>query len=679
MTNVQDATQAQQLTNVLCQAEYTYKVGIITSGDFMTSDANGALLPTPYAAMQELLGATYGSSGGGATSPYTVTVDSTATSNPIMAGYTAGTPIGGASGQFVIPGPGSTTKETPGYYYSAYSTYTGYNGTLATNLADINVQGSSTPVQDAVIQTKTGGTNTIFGDTGMMGDSNLLQHVVQNAVFGTAPSLAMDTTRFNGIVASRTDLDQSQYPADISGIYNTLMPLLQQWKSQYDFVGSFYTLVGDNSGGDNPNSLAAMTPYLDQMLALGNEIGSHSVNHLISPRAVDANGNPVPTTVVNGQTVSTWNENTNYLYTTAPANGSAPNWTYAYEFGMSNTLIDRALGIKVAGAAVPGANDTSATSLSILPYYPSGSGLTGYVNGGWTGVGSGSPNAIGYISPANTSAAPNITFDFSEVQYQNKTTTQALADWEALFSQLSANSQSPIVVWPWHDYSLGTMALNVVNGGSNKIQNAGNWYAYNSNSVFMAKSGVSNVTVTRGATQDDVTHIASLPMRADLQSVTGDGTNLSYSAIGDGSAVIDLKTPGTNIVSLSQTVAKAGTPIATPSADWTATLAAAATGGALNQLTLNLTDPALTLSASSPTSIPLTHTVTVSEIAAVAGAAATVGTGNNIVFGGTGNDIINIAPNDFINDEGNTGGIGNEVVLMAWLPTTNIARAPLAA
>ena len=75
-----------------------------------------------------------------------------------------------------------------------------------------------------------------------------------------------------------------------------------------------------------------------------------------------------------------------------------------------------------------------------------------------------------------------------------------------------------------------------------------------------------------------------------------------------------------------------------------------------------MTDPALTLSSSSPTSIPLTHTVTVSEIAAVAGATATVGTGNNIVFGGTGNDIINIAPNDSINGEGNTGGIGNEVV-----------------
>ena len=569
MTNVQDATQAQQLTNVLCQAEYTYKVGIITSGDFMTSDANGALLPTPYAAMQELLGATYGSSGGGATSPYTVTVDSTATSNPIMAGYTAGTPIGGASGQFVIPGPGSTTKETPGYYYSAYSTYTGYNGTLATNLADINVQGSSTPVQDAVIQTTTGGTNTVFGDTGMMGDSNLLQHVVQNAVFGTAPSLAMDTTRFNGIVASRTDLDQSQYPADISGIYNTLMPLLQQWKSQYDFVGSFYTLVGDNSGGDNPNSLAAMTPYLDQMLALGNEIGSHSVNHLISPPAVDANGNPVPTTVVNGQTVSTWNENTNYLYTTAPANGSAPNWTYAYEFGKSNTLIDQALGIKVAGAAVPGANDTSATSLNILPYYPSGSGLTGYVNGGWTGVGSGSPNAIGYISPTNTSSLRRTSP--STFRRSSTRTRRPLRRWPigrlcSVSSRLIRSRRSSC----GHGTTTASeqeMALNVVNGGSNMIQNAGNWYAYNSNSVFMAKSGVSNVTVTLGTTQDDVTHIASLPMRADLQSVTGDGTNLSYSAIGDGSTVIDLKTPGTNIVSLSQTVAKAGRSIATSERD----------------------------------------------------------------------------------------------------------------
>ena len=105
---------------------------------------------------------------------------------------------------------------------------------------------------------------------------------------------------------------------------------------------------------------------------------------------------------------------------------------------------------------MPGANDTLSTSQQIEQYYQSvAGGLTGYVNGGWTGVGSGAPNAFGYLTPGDTGSvyiAPNITFDFTEVQFQNKTAAQALTDWETLFNQLSANSQVPVIVWPWHDY-----------------------------------------------------------------------------------------------------------------------------------------------------------------------------------------------------------------------------------
>ena len=56
--------------------------------------------------------------------------------------------------------------------------------------------------------------------------------------------------------------------------------------------------------------------------------------------------------------------------------------------------------------------------------------MTGYVNGGWTGVGSGAPNAFGYIDPSDTGSvyiAPNITFDFTEIEYDHKTPAQALS------------------------------------------------------------------------------------------------------------------------------------------------------------------------------------------------------------------------------------------------------------
>ena len=94
------------------------------------------------------------------------------------------------------------------------------------------------------------------------------------------------------------------------------------------------------------------------------------------------------------------------------------------------------------------------------------------------------------------------------------------------------------------------MALNVVNGAAGQvIQNAGSWYAYDSQSVFMPYGG-GTFTVTLGTTQDDVTHVDYLPMRADLQSVTGDGSNLTFSFTGDGTVDVHVKTPGANVISV---------------------------------------------------------------------------------------------------------------------------------
>ena len=88
---------------------------------------------------------------------------------------------------------------------------------------------------------------------------------------------------------------------------------------------------------------------------------------------------------------------------------------------------------------------------------------------------------------------------------------------------------------------LGAMALNVVNGAGQVIQNAGSWYAYNTTSVFMPYGG-GTFTVTLGTTQDDVTHVDYLPMRADLQSLTGDGSNLTFTFTGDGTVNVHVKT-----------------------------------------------------------------------------------------------------------------------------------------
>ena len=48
-------------------------------------------------------------------------------------------------------------------------------------------------------------------------------------------------------------------------------------------------------------------------------------------------------------------------------------------------------------------------------------------------------------------------------------------------------------------------------------------------------------TITLATAADDVTHITALPMRSELISVTGDGTDLSFTLIGEGRVVVDLK------------------------------------------------------------------------------------------------------------------------------------------
>ena len=280
------SSQVSAIANALSQVVYDYHVPIITAGNFMTNDQNGNPLPgNSYANMQSLLNVTQGASG---TATYSVTPDATAlaNNNPVMAGYHA------------RPAHRRRQRSVRGDdcgHYTNTATWPSPELTQpATTLADINIQGGAT--LPGVVQTTTGGTNTVFATPELLGDSNLLQHAIQNAVFGTTPSLSIDITRFAGILNSRNDTEDAQFPADVSptngapGIYSELIPMLQQWQQQYNFVGTYFINVGDNANPDNENftDWAVSKPIYDQLLQMGNEIGSHSYTHLINPPTVDA-------------------------------------------------------------------------------------------------------------------------------------------------------------------------------------------------------------------------------------------------------------------------------------------------------------------------------------------------------------------------------------------------------
>ena len=542
-----NTAQLPAIMTALTSAVYNYHISIITAGDFLTNDQTGAALPNPYANMQTLLDLTRDTGGNSAT----VTVTPADTTNPIMQGY------------------------SPGETISSYSDegYTAYKG--VENTPDVLVNQNVGGVAYAgVVETTTGATNVHFATTDLLGDSNLLSNVIQKVVLGTQPGVELDLSRQAGIVAVRMDMDQSQFPADVSavdpntglpvpGVYDTLIPILEQWKALYNFVGSYYINVGDNptpTNGADPSTTnwAVSLPYYQALEAIGGEIGDHSYTHLINPPTttvtattvgdtpagsltvkvsslpsfagitvgmvvsasipgvIGANaqlagvggesGAVVNTTVtaVSGDATSGYTltlsfapngygsanegvlgdipantqltfsvpaENTNFLQTgtatttTNVLSGDAQQFTYDYEFNQSMLLEEQQLGVPMYGVAVPGAAETVATSENIMQAVASTvaassalGGGTPYLTGGWTGLGSGYPSAIGYLNPTDQSSvyiAPNMTFDFTEIQYEGKTVAQAEADWQAQYAAIDAHAAgTPVVVLPIHDYGV---------------------------------------------------------------------------------------------------------------------------------------------------------------------------------------------------------------------------------
>jgi hypothetical protein len=674
-TNVQ-STDVSAITNTLLQATKQFGLGLITAGDFMTNDQNGAPLSgDPYANMKIFFDATRLTGGNSGD----VTINNNAT-----------------QAVFTNTAPGALIQSYSGVGWTAYQSVSGTGQTIATETI-----AGQTQTYAAALATQTGGKNVLFSSAGVMADSNLLGQAIDYVAKDPGVSVSLDMTRFNGLFATRMDMDQSQFPVDVSpaagpGIYDILLPILQQWNTQYDFTGSYYVNIGDNPTGDSESTTdwAKSLTYYKAIEALGGEIGTHSYTHVIAPPTTTftahtvgvtpagaiqvtldqlpsfygitvgmmvhgldigenaqlppvggESGAVVNTTVtaVSGNTITlsfvpggygTLNngvlgnipagttltfsvpaENTNFLETaTGEPNSATGNpFTYEYEFNQAKLLLEQQLGHPIYGTAIPGAAETYATDENIFPYFQSGAGYTGYITGGWTGIGSGYPGAIGFMSPYDQNSvyiAPNMTFDFTEIQYEGKTIAQAEADWLAQFNANAANSAgTPIDVLPIHDYGAaawntttnsptgspystemytyiiqhahdagyefvtledlaareqsfantsvtstvngnvislsvlsshaGDFALDVTGQGSQVIENVANWYAYDNNSIFLPETG-GNFTVTLGATQDAVTHIASLPMRGDLLSVAGDGLNLSFSMIGDGQVVIDL-------------------------------------------------------------------------------------------------------------------------------------------
>jgi len=551
--------------NLVLLAQY-YDTSFIAAGNFMTSDENGNVLSgDPYARMKALFDLQAGGSGVDAD----VTITSAGAGFPGVGGYVAGEQIRTYEGASFLKFADATPTATP-LTFIDNQTVTGTgagDGTFAAVIASsIN-----------------GDRNVHFSTEALLGDNNQLWQAIQYAVNdASTPTVGLQMGRQNAIVAMRNDMDQSQETFDVidqtPSIYDVLLPILEQWKADYNVVGSYYINVGDNPP-DQATDWAISGPYYQQLLAMGNEIGTHSYTH-------PEDTNPLSSTEIE------------------------------FEFNQSQLLIEQQLGIDVVGAAIPGAPEQLPTSLEVLQYFD-------YLSGGFSSVGAGFPGAFGYILPTvqdTVYIAPNASFDFTLNGFLGMTPAEADAFWAAEWDSLTAHSDLPVIVWPIHDYGpteweidppdptlyelsqftnyieraanfgsefvtladlaqriesfeqasitssvsgnvitatvnssdAGKFALDLDNLDSDVIASVNGWYAYDNDSVFLDSDG-GTFEITLGTVADDVTHITELPARSELLTLLGDDTNLNFSLIGEGEVVVDLK----NVAGTSPNVAGA--------------------------------------------------------------------------------------------------------------------------
>jgi len=520
-----------------------FGAGIITAGNFLTNDETGASLPgDAYSRMKSLMGVTRTSGEGPVNVKYMVTN----VNHPIT------------SNEYAL---NETIHEYTGIYTDYFITTGAYpSSIIATQLVN------NTTSKNALITIDHVGRHAHFATVTHMVDVNLLWATMQWSVYGNKAPVSLQMGREKAIFVSRNDMDQSMFIDEVADVNGRLLSVLQTWKDNYDFVGSFYINVGDNPANQEETNWSYSGPLYQSYMALGNEIGTHSISH------------PHDTNILTDAQIQ-------------------------YQFQGSRNIIEQNLGLTNLGGAVPGAPESLATSLNILQYVD-------YLSGGYSSTGAGYRNAFGFLIPSSTKVylSPNMSFDFTLIGFQGHTAAEAKQIWINEFNSLVNHNNQAIIHWPWHDYgpndnvnegytmdmftglldraynygvefitakdlvnrikamkkskisisqngntiianvkanNAGQFALKVPN--NTVISSVENWYAYSDKQVFIDKDAGRYTIHVNNASASSVTHITKLPSRSQLLSLSGDGTNLQFKLKGEGKVRVKLKCATTNI------------------------------------------------------------------------------------------------------------------------------------
>ena len=314
-------------------------------------------------------------------------------------------------------------------YFAPVSTYDG----KSTPVQKLALQRVANATYPALFIAQTGAKNVHFATIEYLGDNKLLYPLLDWLKYGTKP-VRLRMTRHRGMMATRIDMDQSQFIDEVKDVDGALYELLRAWKWRYNYVASCYINIGNNP----PEAVTDWNysaPLYNDYVALGNEIGTHSWTH------------PHDTNILSDEQLAfefnaSMNEILKYIN---------PNWE------------DKT----VRGGAIPGAPERLDVAQKVLSYLD-------YLSGGYSGKNAGYPSAMGYLRPdiPKVYISPNMSFDFTLIEFgvpvwdevQQKylphklTPTQAKEYWLKELDEIMHHASMPIACWPWHDYGPTTSA-----------------------------------------------------------------------------------------------------------------------------------------------------------------------------------------------------------------------------
>ncbi len=547
-----------QIYKTLFDAVYRYGIGIITAGDFMTNlDDGSSVEGDSYRFMKQLFGIGRVNGDG----PVSITLKAYDISHPSMRGY--------SQDEVIIDYPYNHWFN----YFAPVSN--GVESQSVNVLAKQSVSGDLAGIYDAVMAMKTGARLAHFSSIEFMADTNMLWSVIDWAVYGEGDFLKLHMGRFSNLFVSRVDMDQSQEIDEVRDVDGALYDILKKWKKDYNFVASCYINIGNNPP-DQRTDWNYSEPLYRNYISLGEEIGTHSYTH------------PDDTNILSDDQIRFEFKDSMDII----ASHLNPTWRDRNVRG--GAVPGAPEGLDVAEKILQYLDYLTGGYSGVGAGYP---GAFGFLKPEDSKVYL-SPN-MSFDFTLIEFGVPVWDEDSKEWIHVPLSKEEAKAYWEKEYKRITNHASLPIVHWPWHDYgpttgvtvekkyslSMFTNTIELakrdkgefltgadlnerikafktskfyvdkIEGGADirveglnlgrfsiksqkRIKSVDNWYAYNHKELFLDNDG-GNFRVRFGK-EDRVTHIYKLPMRSELISLNGDGSNLSFTFKGEGAVKVKL-------------------------------------------------------------------------------------------------------------------------------------------